>query len=105
MRVISSRETGQQKKRSTNVASIFCCRYCRTVLLFERRKFDIYEFTYVGRRESVNWLEGEKQDLKLDTFIDKQAVKLSQCWSFMTELLRSRAWRAAAFCNLCNFEI
>ena len=53
----------------------------------------------------MNWLEGEKQDLKLDTFNDKQAVKLSQCWSFMTELLRSRAWRAAAFCNLCNFEI
>ena len=54
----------------------------------------------------MNWLQGEKQDLKLDTFDDRQPVKFGRSAVVIWQnLLRSGARPAAAFCNLCNFEI
>ena len=35
----------------------------------------------------MNRLEGEKQNLKLDSFNHRQPVKLSQCWSYMAEFI------------------
>ena len=42
-----------------------------------RFRLDSSKFIDVGRRECMNRLEGEKQDLKVDSFKDRQPVKLS----------------------------
>ena len=63
------------KERAPSVGSIFCVGGSSRVLLFERTisrfRFDSYKFTDVGRRETVNSLESEKQDLELNSLYDR----------------------------------
>ena len=61
------------KERAPSEGSIFCVGDSSRILLFERRPyvagfgFDSYKFTDVRRRETVNSLESEKQDLELNS--------------------------------------
>ena len=49
---------------------------------------DSFKFIDVGRRESVNNLESENQDLELNSLYDRQPVKLSQARSYMAEFIK-----------------
>ena len=51
----------------------------------DRFGFHSYKFTDVGRGETVNSLESEKQDLELNSLYDRQLLRLSQCRGYMAE--------------------